>query len=161
MVVRAYDEVVHELVTASRAFVGIAIRSIEASPVEVTVSQHRLLVLLAAHGPQSVGDIAELLGVNPSNASRHCDRLERLGLVARARSSDDGRVVQIELTGDGRRVLDAVTEQRRADLRQVLYRMALPDVSAVAAALRAFNVAAGEIDDDHWVDRTPTDADPS
>ena len=73
------EELVEELLTASRALVGIAIRSIAAAPVEVTVAQHRLLVLLAAHGPQSVGEIAEHLGVNPSNASRHGDRLQRWG----------------------------------------------------------------------------------
>jgi hypothetical protein len=50
-------------------------------------------------------------------------------------------VVRIELTDDGRRLFDAVTERRRQDLRQ------RPEVAAtVAAALRSFNLAAGESD---------------
>ena len=38
------DELAATFVTASRALVGIAIRSIEAAPVAVTVPQHRVLV---------------------------------------------------------------------------------------------------------------------
>src|SRR3954471_8032566 len=92
------DQLVEGFVTASRALVGIAVRSIEAAAVPVTVPQHRVLVLLAAQGPMAVGDIAELAGVNQSNASRLCDRLQRLGLVSRQRASDDGRAVQVSLT---------------------------------------------------------------
>jgi len=144
------EELVEELLTASRALVGIAIRSIAAAPVEVTVAQHRLLVLLAAHGPQSVGEIAEHLGVNPSNASRHGDRLQRMGLVGRNRSADDGRVVRIELTPAGRDLLDAVTQRRREELIDLAERLPDSDAAAVAAALRQLNTAMHEISDDHW-----------
>jgi DNA-binding MarR family transcriptional regulator len=144
------EELVEELLTASRALVGIAIRSIAAAPVEVTVAQHRLLVLLAAHGPQSVGEIAEHLGVNPSNASRHGDRLQRMGLVARSRSADDGRVVRIELTGAGRRLLDAVTQRRREELIDLARRLPESDAAALTGALRQLNTAMDEVGDDHW-----------
>ncbi len=146
----ASDELVEELLTASRALVGIAVHSIGAAPVEVTVAQHRLLVLLAAHGAQSVGEIAEQLGVNPSNASRHCDRLQRLGLLERRRSADDGRVVQVELSPEGRRLLDAVAGRRREEVRRVVEQMAPDDADAVVAALRAFNAAAHETAQDEW-----------
>jgi DNA-binding MarR family transcriptional regulator len=144
------DELVDELLTTSRAFVGIAVRSIESAPVDVTVAQHRLLVLLAAHGPQNVGEIADLLGVNQSNASRHCDRLQRLGLVARRRSPDDGRIVQVQLTRDGGRLVEAVMHRRREALRTVLDRMDVADGATVVAALRAFNTAAQEVEPEDW-----------
>lgn len=154
------DELVEELLTASRALVGIAVHSIGAAPTDVTVAQHRLLVLLAAHGPQSVGEIAERLGVNPSNASRHCDRLQRLGLLSRRRSPDDGRVVRVEVSGPGRQLLDAVTERRRADVRRVVDRMSPEDAAVVVAALRGFNEAAQETGQDEWpsVGRSATGA---
>lgn len=145
-----HDELVEELLTASRALVGIAVRSIAAAPVDVTVAQHRLLVLLAAHGPQSVGEVAEHLGVNPSNASRHADRLQRLGLVQRTRSTEDGRVVRIELTGAGRRLLDAVTQHRREELDALAARLPHDDAAALAAALRQLNAAMHEPADDRW-----------
>lgn len=144
------DDLVEELITASRALIGTVVRSVAAAPVEVTVAQHRLLVLLAAHGPQSVGQIAEQLGVNPSNASRHCDRLQRLGLVARSRSAEDGRVVRIGLTPDGRRLLDAVTDHRRAALAAVVLRLPESERTEVLAALRKINAASDEVRDAEW-----------
>ena len=140
------DEMVDQLLTASRAFVGIAVRSIAAAPVEVTVAQHRLLVLLAAHGPQKVGELARLLGVNQSNASRQCDRLQRLGLTVRRGSPDDRRVVEVALTDAGARLVDAVTSTRRDELRAVLERMDAGDAAALSAALRAFNSATDEVE---------------
>lgn len=145
------EELVGELLTASRALVGAAVRSVAAAPVDITVAQHRLLVLLAAHGPQSVGQIAEQLGVNPSNASRHCDRLQRLGLVTRSRSADDGRVVQIALTAAGRRLLDAVTGHRREALAEVVRRLPEGERADVLAALRRINAASREISDADWI----------
>ena len=38
----------------------------------MTVAQQRVLVLLEEHSPLTVTQIAELMGVNQSNASRHC-----------------------------------------------------------------------------------------
>lgn len=150
-----HGELVEEMLTTSRALVGIAIRSIAAAPVDVTVAQHRLLVLLASRGPQSVGEIAEKLGVNPSNASRHCDRLQRLGLVDRQRSEDDGRVVQIRLTRQGGRLLDAVTQRRREDIAELMGRLSPEQEGVVVAALRAFNAAADEVALEDWPELDP------
>ena len=136
--------------TASRALIGLAVRSIEAAPVEVTIAQHRVLVLLAARGDLTIGDLAEGLGVNPSNATRYCDRLQRLGLLQRARSIEDGRVVQVCLTQEGQALVAAVTERRRQEVDEVLERMTGPDALRVVAALRAFNRAAGEVEDREW-----------
>jgi DNA-binding MarR family transcriptional regulator len=139
------DEIIDELLTASRAFVGIALRSVATAPVEVTVPQHRLLVLLATRGPQKIGQLAALLGVNQSNASRQVDRLQRLGLTSRRGSPADRRVVEVVLTEDGAAVVEAVTQSRREELRRVLERMEPVDPATVVAALRAFNAAAEEV----------------
>ena len=144
------DDLADAFLTASRALIGLAVRSIEAAPVDVTVAQHRVLVLLAARGDLSIGDLADGLGVNPSNATRYCDRLQRLGLVHRARSVDDGRMVQVGLTQEGHALVTAVTERRRQEVDEVLERMTGPDAIRVVAALRAFNRAAGEVEDRDW-----------
>lgn len=144
------EELVAELLTTSRALVAIAIRSIAAAPVEVTVAQHRLLVLLAAYGPQSVGGLAEHLGVNPSNASRQADRLQRMALVRRTRSADDGRVVEIELTPEGQRLLDTVTRRRREELAALVGRLPAGELDQMAATLRKLNVASHELGEQDW-----------
>jgi len=147
------DDLADAFLTASRALIGLAVRSIEAAPVDVTVAQHRVLVLLAARGELTIGDLADGLGVNPSNATRYCDRLQRLELVHRARSVEDGRMVQVGLTQEGQALVTAVTERRRQEVDEVLERMTGPDAIRVVAALRAFNRAAGEVEDRDWAAR--------
>lgn len=137
-------------VTASRVLVAVAIRSIDGVRPEVTVTQHRILVLLAAHGAQRIGDLAAELNVNSSNASRHCDRLQRAGLVDRQRSVEDGRAVCVSLTTTGRDLVDRVTIARRGEIATILEVMPLPNQEDLVEALRAFSDAAGELSDDQW-----------
>ena len=138
------------LITVSRALVGIAVRSINAAPIEVTLVQHRLLVLLATGGDQTIGALAQQLEINASNASRLCDRLQKLGLVARDRSSSDGRAVDVSLTPPGRRLLETVRAQRRQEIQQILRHMSHADVSATITALTAFGEAAHEVGEKQW-----------
>lgn len=116
----AREELAEVLVDLSRTFTGMAIRSVSAAPVEVTVPQHRLLVLLETVGPLGVGALAGELGVDPSNGTRLCDRLEQLGLVERRRRTTDRRAVTVHLTPAGRDLLDVVSTYRRRELLAVL-----------------------------------------
>lgn len=136
--------------TASRAMIGVSLRSLSASPVEVTLTQHRVLVLLAASGGQTVGALAATLDVNQSNASRLVDRLDRLGLVDRQPSAADGRAVLVTLRPEGRAVLDAVTASRREALAELLENLTLTERRAAARGLMAFNRVAGEPSDSDW-----------
>ena len=144
------DVLVDTLITVSRALVGIAVRSINASPVEVTLVQHRMLVLLATGGGQTVGALAEQLEINASNASRLCDRLQKLGLVTRDRSASDGRAIDVSLTDSGRGLLETVRAHRRSEVRRVLDEMVEADVDAAIRALTAFGEAAHEIGEAQW-----------
>ena len=141
--------------TVSRALVGIAVRSLNAAPVEVTPAQHRLLVLLATGGDQTVGALADQLEVNASNASRLCDRLQRLGLVARDRSSTDRRAVHVSLTAGGRDLLEAVRVHRRDDVRRVLEQMPDDEVAGCIRALTVFADAAHEVGEAEWTASAP------
>lgn len=144
------DTLTDEFITASRALLGLAVRSINAAPVEVTLPQHRLLVLLAADGAQPVGALADRLGVNASNASRLCDRLQRLDLISRRRSPTDGRSVEVALTRAGRALLDTVSAHRRAEVGRTLAGVSAAEGRAIVVALRAFNHAADEASDADW-----------
>lgn len=149
-------ELVDAFLTASRALVGAAIRSVAAAPVPITVSQHRALVLLASGEARNVTALGDRLGVNQSNASRLVERLDRLGLVTRRRSSTDGRTVDVALSDRGRATLDAVTRERRVEIAAVLGRMAELDRRDAVRAMRAFDAAAREAADAAWpVDESP------
>jgi DNA-binding MarR family transcriptional regulator len=138
------DDVAEAFLAAGRTLMGMSIASVGSARVEVTMVQFRTLVLLADEGERTVGEIGEELGVNASNATRHCDRLQRLGLLRRRRSTTDGRVVRVALTTAGRRLVDEVKAQRRTEVLRVLERMPLHDQVGAVRALAAFNRAAHE-----------------
>jgi DNA-binding MarR family transcriptional regulator len=51
---------------ATRALVGLAARSLAAASDDVSLAQHRVLVLLEDRGAQTMGVLAELLGIRRS-----------------------------------------------------------------------------------------------
>ena len=81
-------DLVDALLSASRAMVALAARSLADLDAEVTLPQFRALVVLASRGPQRVVDISAELGVNASTGTRMCDRLVRKTLIRRYRSSE-------------------------------------------------------------------------
>lgn len=149
------EDVVEAFLTASRALVGVAVRSMAAAPVEVTLAGHRILVLLAERGPQRIGDLSEAMEIHSSNASRHCDRLQRAGLIERRRAEDDGRAVDVSLTPEGRRVVDLVTEARRAEIAAIVDKMPRGREDDLLKALTFFSVAAGEPAEHEWYAARP------
>jgi hypothetical protein len=89
---------VDAVLTASRAVVAIATRSLGAAAEETTIAQYRALVVLASRGPQRMAGLAGALGVAPSTAGRMCDRLVRKGLIRRHRARADRRSVLVSVT---------------------------------------------------------------
>jgi len=143
---RAREELAGTLVELSRSLLGLAVQTVGEGPVEVTVVQHRVLVLLWTQGTLTITEIARQLGVDQSNASRHCARLERLDLLSRRRARHDGRAVDVVLTARGERQVRAVHEARRRAMVGILARMSDEDARAVAGALQRFaEAAAGDL----------------
>lgn len=145
------ETVAEAFLAAGRTLMGISIASVAAARVEITMVQYRVLVLLADEGQRTVGEIGQELGVNASNATRHCDRLQKLRLVARRRSTTDARVVRVALTASGRRLVDEVSARRRAEVLRVLERMPVRAQVSAVQALAAFNEAAHEQSGGEWV----------
>src|SRR5215468_10659263 len=141
----APDDLVDTVLAASRALVAVAARSLAAAGDEVTLPQYRALVVLAASGPQGTADLADALAVNPSTATRMCDRLVRKGLVRRHRQAGDRRTVRIALTAAGRDLVAEVSRRRRAELTRLLGALPPQEHEPVIAAFRAFAAAAGEL----------------
>lgn len=141
----AADELVDSVLAASRALVAVAARSLADAGDEVTLAQYRALVVLAARGPQGTAELAAALAVNPSTATRMCDRLVRKGLVRRHRQPGDRRSVRIALTAAGRDLVAEVTRRRRAELARLLAALPPDQHEPVIAAFRAFAAAAGEL----------------
>lgn len=135
---------IDSVLRASRAFVGIAAASIAAVDGDVTVPQLRVLVMVETKGPLNLAAVAAGLGVNPSNASRTCDRLTRAGLLARRESADDRRNITLSLTDAGRRLVNKMMKHRRTAIIRVLRDMDPDHREQLTTALDQFAAAAGE-----------------
>jgi DNA-binding MarR family transcriptional regulator len=146
----APGELVDALLSASRVMVAVAARSLAGLDADVTLAQFRTLIVLAARGPQRVVDVSAELGVNPSTGTRMCDRLVRKGLIRRARTSGDRRVIRLTLTPAGRDLVAEVTRQRREELSRLVAAVPADSHATLVAGLRALTDAAGEPTDDQW-----------
>jgi DNA-binding MarR family transcriptional regulator len=144
------DELVDAFLGASRALVGVAARSLANLAEDVTLAQYRVLIELAARGPQRLADLAAVLGVDRSTATRMCDRLVRKHLVQRRRVSTDRRTVRVSLTVPGRELVEEVTGRRRQQIARILRRLPVADRRPALKALRAFAAAAGEVPEQDW-----------
>ena len=149
------------LLIASRALVGVAARSIAGFD-EVTLPQYRALVVLMRPNPVTVGDLAVVLDIHPSTATRLCDRLELKRLVRRRPGiSTDRRVTPVSLTPKGRRLVERVTEHRRRDIAVIAASISPGERRNVIRSLTSFAIAAGEIpgvDQFGWADSTQHDS---
>lgn len=129
------------LLRATKVISAAIALSLEVHP-DLTLPQLRALSIVQARGPMNLATLAEGLGVNPSNASRTCDRLVAHGYVDRHEDPTDRRNRVLMLTDQGVRVLEAVMEHRRRLLGQVVRRMSPPDQEQLAHTMAAFTAAA-------------------
>ena len=141
---------VEAILTASRALVAIAARSLGEVGQDITLPQYRTLVLLASRGPTKLADLATALGVHPATATRMCDRLLRKGLIERKSHSGDRRQVEITLTVSGIALLAQVSRLRRAEIAAIAAKLPNEVLDALISTLVSFSDAAGEIPDRDW-----------
>jgi len=98
----------------------------QAQAAGLTHVQHQLLVAVKGHPgskPPTVGDLADYLLLRPHSAVELVDRAEAAGLIERTHDPDDGRVVRVQLTGKGDRIVVRLTRahlSRLHDLAAVL-----------------------------------------
>jgi DNA-binding MarR family transcriptional regulator len=144
------DVTLEAVLTASRALVAMAARSLADAGEDVTLTQYRTLVVLASRGPQGVASLAEAVAVTPPTASRLVDRLILKGLVSRRRDQHDRRQVRIVLSEDGRKLVALVTERRRQEIAALLKKIPLEMQQSMAAGLQRLAEAAGEVPEQDW-----------
>jgi DNA-binding MarR family transcriptional regulator len=146
------EETASAVLTASRALMGVAVRSIASIADDVTLLQYRALVLIISRREPNVSDLAEALGIHPSTATRLCDRLAAKDLVTRVASSESGRETSLKPTPVGRAVVRGVSARRRKEVTRIVEQMPRDDRHHLRFAFAAFAVAAGEValPDDAW-----------
>ncbi|MGI6546573.1 MAG: MarR family winged helix-turn-helix transcriptional regulator [Fastidiosipilaceae bacterium] len=68
------------------------------APYGLTFVQIPVLMALRRHGVMTVSQLGKELEIGSSNITPLCKRLENAGLVTRTRSTEDQRVVHVEIT---------------------------------------------------------------
>lgn len=124
------------LVTAARNVVAIYRPILE--PLGLTHPQYLVMLALWERSPRPLNDLAAELALDPATASPLVKRLEKEGLIARERSSEDERRLDIRLTPSGR-----LLRQRALDVpRQVMAAVHM-DIQQVAALRDGLSPFAG------------------
>jgi DNA-binding MarR family transcriptional regulator len=137
------DEV-EAVMWAAQLLVAISARSLAAIEAEVSLPQLRVLVILASQGPQSLNALAHSLNIHPSNATRACDKLVAGGLLSRAEDPDDRRLLALNLTTAGARLVEKVMQHRRGQIEELLSQVPSRRRRALASALRTFAATSGD-----------------
>jgi DNA-binding MarR family transcriptional regulator len=89
---------------------------------ETSASPTQLAVLATVErdGPLTLGTLAAVERVQPPTITAAVGRLEQRGLVRRLTDPDDRRVARVEITAEGRRLLEQSRSRKTAYLEQRL-----------------------------------------
>ncbi len=99
-----------------------------ARTVNLTGPQLTVLKMLEAFGDLSLSELSDRIRAQNSTVTGIIDRMEREGLVTRARSKDDRRVFFIKLTAKGARIAEGIEVQPMQILRSTLESLSMTDM---------------------------------
>lgn len=139
------DPDVVALEALTRVLVGIAWDSAHAAPPGVTFPQVRLLLALEGLGRVQSSRLAGALGVNASSVTRLADKLEARGYLVRGADAHNRSVVTIEVTEEGRKVVEHVLDRRHEAIEALLERLPAARRNSTANAARALVTAAASV----------------
>ncbi len=111
---------------------------------QVTLSQFKLLKMVAMTDSQTLGDVAAFLGVSDPAASKAVDKLVGRGLLVRREGSKDRRAIELSLTEASRRLLVAYEGEKNRKLAKVFRKFSPRDLSRASEVLD--RLSAGIVD---------------
>ncbi len=110
---------------------------------QVSAPQLNCLVALYENGSLSPSQIAKLIVVKSSTVTGVIDRLEQKGLVTRVRKSSDRRVITIELTEAGGKLVEKAPPPLHHKIVAGLKKLSRDEITNVVESL---NVLTGMLD---------------
>lgn len=121
--------------------------STSAGDMHLERSAYGILCQLADEGPQRLGALATAFGLDPSTITRQVKALEDAGLAERETDATDRRASILDLTPEGREVLDRTRMHRRGRLFEAMSDWTPQERTDFGHLLERFN---------HAVDRLST-----
>lgn len=111
---------------------------------QLTISQFKLLKLVAQTEAQTIGDVAAFLGVSNAAASKAVDKLVRRKLLLRTEGVADRRAIQLSLTPASRRLLEAYEATKNRKLERIFQQFSAADLRRTTQLLD--RLSAGLVD---------------
>ncbi|PKI93194.1 MarR family transcriptional regulator [Actinomycetales bacterium SN12] len=131
---RLENQLCFAMVTAARNVVAVYRPILE--PLGLTHPQYLVMLALWERSPRSLTDLSAELALEPASASPLVKRLEKDGLVERARSTADERRLDITLTDAGRTLRTRAIDVPRAVMAAV--GTGIGEVASLREALTPF-----------------------
>lgn len=129
--IRRVFQVVHEQSKKAKRKTGI------------TGPQLWAIKVIKESSPVRVSDLARRMYIHPATVVGILDRLESSGLVVRKRSQEDKRVVKVELTAKGEKLVIDSPQVAQGLLVAGLERLTLKRLKAISSALDELVVILG------------------
>lgn len=107
--------------------------------------QEILLMQLAENDGKPQKSLCESIGLDHSTVAKSVARLERDGLIERRKCPEDGRVSQVHLTAEGRRMTDAITRVWAELERQTVKDLSASEKETLMAAAKKIVVSNGPV----------------
>ncbi|MDE2790986.1 MAG: MarR family transcriptional regulator [Paracoccaceae bacterium] len=105
----------------------------------VQVEMWRVLETLGADEGQTMGELAEIVLMNPPTLTKLVDRMVASGFVQRQLAPDDHRRVQLLLTKAGLALIGEIRRHVDAENEEILERLGEDNARIVREALRALS----------------------
>ena len=132
--VRALDAYI-KLVRASESIVGRLGRSLRVED-ELTLSQFGVLEALLHLGSMCQRELGVKILKSSGNVTMVVDNLEKRGLIARRRSTEDRRVMEVDLTAKGRALIKDLFPRHAAEITAEMGRLTAAEQKQLGALCR-------------------------
>ena len=113
----------------------------------LTTTQFGVLEAILHKGPLSQRDLSLKVLTSPGNMTDLIDKLETRGLVRRIRQKTDRRAVRVELTGEGRMLIEPLFAAHAGDIDDAMAGLDGTELRQLGTLLRKLGLAAGELED--------------
>lgn len=108
------------------------------APLGLTAQQIGVMLLLARGEARTPLELSRRLSYDSGSMTRMLDRLEKKGLLARCRSSEDRRVIELTLTERGRSAADVLPGLVASELNAQLAGFSAAELDTMTALLQRF-----------------------
>ncbi len=139
-------EVTSSLMNWANIFMRYSLEDFNRYARSAGLSFGQMTVIFHLHysGPCEVSHFGELLQITTAGASQMIDRLVKLGMVTRSESSTDRRIRRVQLTDNGKRIVEESIAARQAWVGRLVENLSEDEQQLIHRAMHVLSSTANE-----------------